>query len=410
MIDPSLFTLPYDQALANGLTQTGHDVTLYGRRPGPDDGSVSGVALEEAFYRIAGSRPIARLPAAPRLAVKGIDHLWSMARLVQRLRRARPEVIHFQWLPLPVLDRRMLHRFHRIAPLVLTVHDTNPFNGDPSSWLQSHGYFACLDQFERLIVHTEQGRARLIGQGVPADRLTIVPHGALGSLPQDRVDDAMLGPLSFVLFGKIKPYKGADILLEAFARLPAHLRVQAQVRIIGKPYMDLEPLHRLARAHGIDGQVSIEPRFVPDEEVSDVYGPGTVALFPYREIDASGVLFQALAHGRPIVATRLGLFAEMLTDGVQGHLNAAQDVPALTAALAHLIEDRSFAAACSRQSLALFGQIASWQTVAQRTATIYDAAVAAGRRARAPASALTALRRATDVSSSTRKIIGGNSS
>src|SRR5258707_15597921 len=97
MIDPSLFTLPYDRALVGGLTQAGHEVTLFGRRPGPDDNSACGVKLVDAFYRFSSGRLIAPLPNKLRLGVKGLDHFWSMWRLVRALRRMRPAIIHFQW-------------------------------------------------------------------------------------------------------------------------------------------------------------------------------------------------------------------------------------------------------------------------------------------------------------------------
>lgn len=377
MVDPSLFTLPYDQALATGLARAGHDVTLYGRRPGPDDSNPPGVPLVPAFYRLAGAPPVASLPDRLRLGVKGVDHLWSMARLLRQLRRERPDVIHFQWLPLPVVDRPMLRLFQRIAPLVLTVHDTNPFNGDPSAGLQARGAAGCFAAFNRLIVHTQQGVSRLRQQGVPPDRLVLLPHGPMPAPDAARAPDPMDGVLTFTLFGKLKPYKGADVLIEAFARMPAALRAQCRVRIVGKPYMDLAPLHALVEAHGLGGSVSIEPRFVADADIPALFGHGTVAVFPYRELETSGVLPQALAHGRPVVASRLGVFGETLVDGVHGHLVPPDDVPALAEALRHLAGDRAFTAACARQALALSDATESWDSIAQRTAAAYAEAGAA---------------------------------
>lgn len=377
MIDPSLFTLPYDQALATGLEAVGHSVTLYGRRPGPSDSNPPGVPLVPEFYRLAGSRLVAALPAKLRLGVKGLDHVWSMSRLLRRLRRERPDVIHFQWLPLPLVDRVMLAGFRRVAPLVLTVHDTNPFNGDPSARLQSLGVLRCLQQFGRLIVHTDQGHARLRAQGLPADRLVVLPHGPMPAAPEHRAPDPMQGPLTITLFGKIKPYKGADVLIEAFARLPDALQEGARVRIVGKSYMDLAPLEALIRRHGLGRQVGIEDRFVADAEVPALFGPGVVAAFPYREIDTSGVLPQALAHGRPVVASRIGVFAETLRDGVHGHLVPPDDPAALADALTHLIADRSFAAACAREALALSDSGMGWDRIAEHTADAYREAGAA---------------------------------
>ncbi len=370
LIDPSLFTLPYDRALAQGLQAAGHAVRLYARAPGANDNDAAGVDLVDAFYRVAGSSLVASLPGRLRLGIKGLDHAASMLLLQRRLRAERPDIIHFQWLPLPVLDRRMLAGFAAIAPLVLTVHDTNPFNGDPSAALQARGFFACMPAFARVIVHTEQGRARLLAQGVAADRLLLMPHGPLVEA-QDAPPDPMQGPLQLVLFGKIKPYKGVDVLIEAFAALPPALRSQARLHVVGKPYMDLAPLHALAQARGVADRLTVEPRFVADGEMAAIFPAGSVAVFPYREIEASGVMSIALAHGRPIVASAIGNFAETLQDGVHGHLVAPGDVPALTAALAHLIGDRDFAASCARAAGRLARAAPGWAEIGRRTADVY---------------------------------------
>lgn len=376
LIDPSLFTLPYDQMLAGGLSHAGHDVTLYGRRPGKDDSTLRGVRLEPCFYRVANSAAVAALPNKLRLAVKGLDHIASMRALRRRLRAAKPDVIHFQWVPLPVVDHRLLPSFRAIAPLVLTVHDTNPFNGDPSARLQARGMMDCFRQFDRLIVHTEQGHARLLAQGVPADRLSVVPHGPMADPASRPAPDTMQGELTFLLFGKIKPYKGADVLVEAFAALPPELKAQARVRIVGKAYMELEPLQRQIQRLGVSDRVSLEPRFVTDEEIYTLFGPNVVAAFPYREIDTSGVLMQALSRARPVLASAIGCFAELLRDGVQGHFAAPDDVPAFTAAMAHFIRDRPFAAAASARALAVSDDdVMGWNDIAGITTGLYRQAI-----------------------------------
>lgn len=374
LIDPSLFTLPYDGALADGFTREGHTVVLHGRRLRPEDGSAAGIALSEDFYRVAGGRRVMALPGPLRLAVKGVDHAWSMRRLLRRLERERPDVIHFQWLPLPMLDGLLLPRFRRIAPLVLTVHDTNPFNGDPSAALQARGFRAALERFDRLVVHTAQGRARLLAMGIPPSRVAVLPHGLLVD-PVPGAPDPMLGRLDFLLFGKIKPYKGADLLIEAFAALPEALRAQARLRIVGKAYMDLAPLYALAAARGI--ALEIEQGFVADDALPALFGSGTVAMFPYREIEASGVMFLAIAHGRPMIASRLGSFGELLADGEHGCLLPPGDVPALTQAMQRMLTDRGFAAGCAGAVRALALAVPGWDEIARRTAQLYRAAGAA---------------------------------
>ncbi len=387
LIDPSLFTLPYDTALAGALAKAGQRVTLHGRALTALDGSPGGIAVEPSFYAAAGSPMVRRLPRPARLAVKGVDHAVSMLRLRRRLAASPPDVIHFQWLPLPLLDRLMLPGLGRVAPMVLTVHDTDPFNGSPTARLQSLGFAGSLAAFDRLIVHTQQGFARLAAMGVPARKLAHLPHGPLADTQSDSAPDAMEGPLTFVLFGKIKPYKGADVLVEAFARLPQAQRAQARLRIVGQAYMDLAPLRARVSALGLDSSVEIEPRFVADEAVAAIFPAGSVAVFPYREIEASGVLSLALAQGRPVIASRLGNFAETITHDRQGLLVPPGDADALARAMGATLQDRAAAARYAAAARELAQSQPGWDEIAQLTLGVYaDAARRPGPR-RMPAAA-----------------------
>jgi len=380
LVDPSLFTLPYDSALAAGLKAAGHDVVLFGRRPGRDDNAADGIRLEHSFYRVATTPAVMALPKPLRLGVKGLDHIVSMAAFGRRITQWRPDVIHFQWLALPLLDRRFLPRLRRIAPLVLTVHDSNPFNGNPAAFVQKLGINASLAYFDRIIVHTEQGRARLAQQGIDHARVMVMPHGLLGaSDAKAEAKDTIQGRLTFLLFGKLKPYKGADLLIEAFSRLPEELRRKASVRIVGKPYMDLGPLDALAERLGIGTEVAIEPRFVGDDQVASLFAPDVVATFPYREIEASGVLSLAIAYGRPILATRLGGFAEQIEDNVHGATVPPDDPAALSAAMARFVADRAFTADCARNVRRLAARVPGWDAIARSTAAVYEAAGTARR-------------------------------
>ncbi len=375
LVDPSLFTLPYDGALMLALQRAGLQVELHGRALTPQDGAAA-VPIEPTFYRAAGGSLARRLPRAARLAVKGVDHLASMRRLLRHVRRTRPDVIHFQWLPLPALDALLLPAFRRVAPVVLTVHDTDPFNGSPTARLQSMGFVRSLRECDRLIVHTAQGAARLAALGLQQDRITQLPHGPLALPHADAPPDPMQGELTFVLFGKIKPYKGADLLIDAFAALPDAQRAQARLRIVGQAYMDTDALLHQAEARGVLDRLSLEPRFVDDAEIPGIFPPGSIAVFPYREIEASGVLSLALANGRPVVASRLGSFAETITDGVQGRLLPPGDVAALTAAMAELITDRALAASCAAASRALVQALPGWDEIAWLTLAVYRGALA----------------------------------
>ena len=392
LVDPSLFTLPHDRGLARGLEAMGHEVTVYGRRPRPEHGTADGVDIAPVFYRLSGSDRGNRLPERLRLAIKGAEHVAGLARLYRRLTSVdRPDVIHFMWLPLPIVDCAFLPAFRAVAPLVLTVHDTTLFNGESVARLQTVGGAAYRRRFDRLIVHTDQGHARLLAQGLPAQRVTRLPVGLSDQPPEAPPDpDPMDGLLTFLLFGHVRHYKGLDLLIEAFARLPAEARAAARVRVVGRSFLDLEPFRQLARERGVADRIAIEPRFVAPADVPRLFGPGVIAVFPYREIEASGVLPNAIAAGRPIIATRIGSFADTLTDGIHGLLVPREDIDALAAAMARMVADRSFAARCAAAVCALAGAVPGWGTIAARTAEVYEQAIAARGQGGAKASATAA--------------------
>jgi glycosyltransferase involved in cell wall biosynthesis len=157
--------------------------------------------------------------------------------------------------------------------------------------------------------------------------------------------------------------------------MPPALRARARMRVVGKPYMDLAPIRSLAARLGVADRLTIEPVFVTDAEIPALFGPGTIAVFPYREIEASGVLALATAYGRPMIAARLGCFAETMTDGEHGHLVEPEDVASLAGALTHMAQDPAFAERCGA-AVRLAAQVApGWDEIAHRTADVYQMAL-----------------------------------
>lgn len=375
LIDPSLFTWPYDRALTTGLREIGNEAILFSRFLGPKDRDAPYDALREHFYPGLSAPRWTGAPRALFLPIKGMSHIRSMARLLPVLRTWKPDVIHFQWTPLPVIDQYFIPRLKRVAPVVLTVHDSAPFNQNPSSRLQTVASIRILGLFERLIVHTEQARQRLAHYGLPVGRIARVPHGMLHErqwLSRERsATSSNSGKVTLLQFGKVKHYKGVDVLIRALALLPAAVREQCRVDVVGQPHMDTKTLTDLARGLDVQDCLRFDFRFVGDTEMQACFDRADVLLMPYREIDASGVLMTAVALGKPVIASRLGAFAEMLADGRQGKLVAPDDPPALAQALAEVIEDASSRNRMADEMRTLRDAIPSWNDIAKQTIAVY---------------------------------------
>jgi glycosyltransferase involved in cell wall biosynthesis len=339
------------------------------------------------FYRLAERIPDRRGYGLVRLAIKGVEHLFDMASVITSLHSWKPDIIHFQWLPLPPVDICALAVLRHIAPLVFTVHDTKPFQGSPSSWLQVLAWSRALARFDRLIVHSTHSARQLEGRGTSADQIAVVPHGLLGTItPQLDVDigctekgRAADATKMILFFGAIKEYKGLDIAIRALAYVPEKTRRLMQLYVAGKPELPIEHFMHLARAIGVDRSIQWDIRFVPAPDVRRLLSKAYAVIFPYRAIDTSGALLTALPYGKPIVGTNLPGLAETIQQGV---LVPPEDPVALGRAIQELVEHPDKANEMGRHVSDLAAHTPSWQAIARQTIDVYRMAIATRRTPR----------------------------
>ena len=192
------------------------------------------------------------------------------------------------------------------------------------------------------------------------------------------------GRVQILLFGKIKAYKGVDVMLRALALVPRDVRERCVVKVVGWPEMPMAPLFAMVKDLQLEGQVEFDLRFIPEDEVTSLVASADILAFPYRDIDASGVLMLAIAAGRPIVASNLGTFSEWLSDQAEGTLVPPGDPVELSRSLERLISDAEYRNSKSQRILDLRDAVPTWTSIARLTETAYEKA---GRRVGASASA-----------------------
>jgi glycosyltransferase involved in cell wall biosynthesis len=349
VVDPSAYTPPYDHALCAALARAGAGVRLvtsafaYAAAP-----RAEGYEVAERFYGGAPARGRARVG-------------WKLARHVPDMlaaARTDADVVHFEWLAVQPLDTLLLRAFR--APLVLTAHDVLPREPRPG---QRAGQRRLYDRVDAIVVHSEHGRARLVaGLGVPAEKVTVIPHGVLVPAGDDGLPRELAGvegPVA-LFFGLVRPYKGLDVLLEAWRGIEG-----AELWVVGMPRMDTRAL----RAAAPPGVRFVE-RFVPDAQVGALFRRADLAVLPYREIDQSGVLFTALGAGRPLVLSAVGGFPEVAAEGA-AELVPPGDAAALRGTLQRLLADPAardrLAAAARRAAAERYG----WHAIARAHLDLY---------------------------------------
>lgn len=373
VVDQSFFGLLYDVQFAAALAATGADTTLVGRPLRPyEEVTSGGFRMLPLFYGFAERFPGRLKPLAQ--ATKGVEHARGMQALIDLVRRERPDVVHFEWVVLPLLDRIFLPRLARLVPLVLTVHNSVPWHGTSSSALMIKGHDEVLRTFDHLIPHTENIRVHLQGLGIPDARMSLLPHPAvrLPRVPEAAARFAARGedaPVEILLFGSLKPYKGVDVLVRAGLLLAQHRR-DFRITICGKAFYDLEPLRTEIAAAGAAELIRIEAHHQTEHELGTRLEGADLVVFPYREIDASGAFACGSQFGKPIVATELGVFAEA---PVRDHLRLLppESPQALADALEELIANPVKRAHWAGRSRTLQGLMYSWDQFARDCVDLY---------------------------------------
>jgi len=313
LADPPAFTPPYDHELAAALARAGAEVELvtsrfrFGTAPQPD-----GYVRSEPFYPLS-SRLFRR--SALRLPLKVAEHPLGLAAL--RARKA--DVLHMQWLAAPELDAYL---FRPRLPSVFTAHDLLPRRTAHKREL----WRRLLRTFDRVVVHSENGRETLAKVGVDEERLRVIPHPVFPSDPERRDDGRTV-----LAFGMIRPYKGLGDAIEAVRRAG-----NARLLVAGDPLEPVEPYR--AAANGLE--VEWRLGYLRPPEIERALGDATVAVFPYRpELDQSGALLQALGAGVPAVAYDVGGIAEPVRRFAAGRVVPSGDVAGLASAVHELLAD-----------------------------------------------------------------------
>jgi glycosyltransferase involved in cell wall biosynthesis len=370
----------YNGALVNALRQSGVEVEL-----------ASPLFYLEPDYLdpYPRSRWIADLtvhlgrPRALRLGSRVLEFGINFSRLLRAIKAGKYDVVHLEWIPLE--DRQT--KFMRVlrsacdrakVPLILTAHNVVPHD---TPTVSREVIRRNLELAHLLIAHTEHVAQELRdGLGVRTG-IVFVPHGVsftdLELPPRDRAA-AQLGLVGdpVVLFaGIVRPYKGIDLLTEAWPTVRAAFP-DAVLVVAGRALGDEagDQLRRLAALAG----VLVADGYVPMKVMLNYHVVSDVVVFPYRSISQSGALMSAVGLGRPAVVTPIPGLVEQaaalrcvaIADEVSGAaiaratISALQDREALLSAAA---EDRCRVAQSP----------VGWPAVGRETARQYEMAFAA---------------------------------
>lgn len=201
-----------------------------------------------------------------------------------------------------------------------------------------------LHDRSNLVVLSEAARSALAASyGIPRSEVVVIPHGSLWAAAPART-----GPhRELVTWGLLGPGKGLEKSIEAMALL-RDIEPRLRYRIVGRTHPVVarrsgsayrRRLEELVRSLEVEDMVEFVDRYLDDDELYRLVASSDVVVTPYETLEqvTSGVLVDAVAAGRPVVATRFPHAAEMLEGGAG--LVVDHDPTALAAGVRTLIED-----------------------------------------------------------------------
>jgi len=224
----------------------------------------------------------------------------------------------------------------------------------------------------------------LVNRGIAKEKLTVVYNGIN---PQDfrildfdeefarRLGTTNKKVLGFV--GSFYRYEGLDLLVKAFAKL-CESRDDLVLLLVGGGETEKE-LRQQVEQMSLQGRVIIPGRF-PHEDVPRIYSVVDILVYPRYSMRLTELVtplkpLEAMAMGKPLVASDIGGHRELIQNEFTGLLFQPADISALAAALLRLLDDAELRAKLAMQGNDWVLQNHTWSKTTAVYSTIYEKAL-----------------------------------
>ncbi|HSD19342.1 MAG TPA: glycosyltransferase family 4 protein [Anaeromyxobacter sp.] len=298
-------------------------------------------SLDDARHR--GCR-VVDLPSLGR-EFAPLGDLVALHQVLRLIRAERPSIVHTHTSKAGFIGR-LAARITRVPAIIHQPHG-HIFYGYYGS--RRTAFFTALERraarwSDRIITLTERGTEEHLTRGIGRPgQYVVVPSGVpterlRAAAPSRGEARARLGlePGAFAIvgLGRLIPIKGFDLLVRALPSVSAHIDAARALLVGDGP--ERSRLEALAASLSVSGRLRTigETRDVAPHLVA-----ADVVVVPSRNEGMGRVIVEAMALGRPVVATAVGGIPAVVTDGETGRLVEPDDVEALAASLVELGRD-----------------------------------------------------------------------
>lgn len=334
----------------------------------------AGVQTRTGFTGIYGDSP---------RWVRGLRYGLSLLRIAWWARRERPQIVHFHFYQIPILDYILLYGLQLLGiKTITTVHDVLPFErGVDFASERGNNYRRLYELSSGLILHSKFAWESLtkLDPNLLA-KSTLIPHGSFACLFKDHVlsSDQARTDLDIeantpviLVFGTIKPNKRLDLVIESMARLLVTCP-QARLIVAGKPKdRDIADDQALAERLGVTENILWRLDYLTDEELVTYICAADVVVFPYEWVYQSGALLMAMSFGKAVVATAVGSNVDLIRHEQTGILVSLDDPDVMADAIGKILDDPTWAMTLGDAAYEYVSRELAWESIAEATLAYY---------------------------------------
>lgn len=302
-------------------------------------------------------------------------------RLAREFRRFRPIIVHT--MGEGALSGRIAARLAR-APVIVSGGDRLADDEKRSTRMNWHRVVeqATARFVDRYVVSNRAAVEALADRyRISPSRVAVIPGGVEierydPTRPRTGAWRRQLGiPTGAIVvggIGRLVPQKGFRELIRAFASIDR----RDVWLVIGGDGPEWEELQGLVEAFDLKGRVRF-PGFV--DAMPELLADLDIFVLPSLKESHPTVLLEAMAMARPVVASDIAAVSDAITDGIEGRLSAAGDVPALAEAIGSFLADATAARRCGRNARRKVEQEYTVERMVRRSAVLYEELLSGSR-------------------------------
>ena len=232
----------------------------------------------------------------------------------------------------------------------------------------------CLDDADRIMVPSKVIQRALMQRGVNEAKMSVIPNGAtpnIDSFATTDIDDDYI-----VYFGAVQAWQGVDVLLRAMSLLQDLEGLKLVIFSASKP-RQTKDLKRLARRLGIENNV-IWKYQLDKTQLNAYISNAILSVAPLTECSRNleqGCsplkIFESMAIGTAVVASKIPAVEEILQDGVNGKLVRADRPQELARAIRLLLEYPKLRSELEQRARQSIEQVFNWSKIGEQLSALY---------------------------------------